>query len=297
MWKVKLDCLPVDDRVRRLGILLVSKCDCWILGHEESIDHILNSGDIAHKVWEMAAVAVGIPNVTVNSWWARVSLWFSCTKRSSQKGCLIGLLPSIITWKLWGRWCKARMEKKYMMVSEVWFAVRCWCQWFSALISSVSSCLEGDKIILRSLDIPVQPVKHKKFLVITWCKPPSGWVKLNVDGSSRDNPSQCGGGGVIRNSGGEMLLAFLANFGHSTNNEAELRALIFWVAACKAGGYSFVEIESDSQVAVNWLKFGVCIMWYLCDFWEEFLSELQGLNFSIRHQFREGNKAADFLAQ
>lgn len=48
---------------------------------------------------------------------------------------------------------------------------------------------------------------------------------------------------------------------------------------------------------MGWLNDKICLTWYLWDIWEILEEELQGLHFSIKYQFREGNQVADFLAQ
>lgn len=94
-----------------------------------------------------------------------------------------------------------------------------------------------DERIIQRLDLPLQPINHRISRAVSWNKPASGCVKLNVDGSCRGNPGTCGGGGVIRDSVGTVLGGFSACFGQGTNNEAELRALKEGVALCKSLGY------------------------------------------------------------
>lgn len=40
----------MDDQVRKLGILIVLRCDCCVEGKEEDLDHILGMGDFAQEV-------------------------------------------------------------------------------------------------------------------------------------------------------------------------------------------------------------------------------------------------------
>lgn len=57
-----------------------------------------------------------------------------------------------------------------------------------------------------------------------WDKPPSGWCKLYVNGSARDEKTL--GGGIIRNHDGSIIVGFANFFGDDTNNLAELLALL-----------------------------------------------------------------------
>ncbi|XP_042954692.1 uncharacterized protein LOC122291110 [Carya illinoinensis] len=150
-----------------LNILIVSCCDCCSLGTYESLEHVLAIWDIVAKVWDLAETALGLPRLASRSWWAMVMHWFSFAKKSSQRGVLIGILPYIITWRLWVRHCKARMEE---------------------FLEPVES----------ALDILFCSIRSRRAKLIYWFKPAEGWVKINVEGSCRGNPGTCGGGGVIQ---------------------------------------------------------------------------------------------------
>ncbi|KAF5464979.1 hypothetical protein F2P56_015014 [Juglans regia] len=66
-------------------------------------------------------------------------------------------------------------------------------------------------------------IRANEVKIVTWSKPPSGWVKLNCDGSYRGNPGNSGGGGIIHDSNGVVKAAFSTHFGNGTNNCAELK--------------------------------------------------------------------------
>lgn len=134
----------------------------------------------------------------------------------------------------------------------------------------------------------MREVVVKRSKIVSWCKPWEGWVKLNVDGACRGNPGSCGGGGVIRDDKGRFLAAFSTKFGFGTNNEAELRALNCGLVLCKELGFQNIVIESDSMLVVNWLREKECTMWYLWDFWDEVMQGLNGIQYMVTNQFREG---------
>lgn len=62
---------------------------------------------------------------------------------------------------------------------------------------------------------------------------------------------------------------------------------------CNDMGY----IELDFKLVVDWLKKKFFNPWYLQDFCEGLENELQGINYTIKHQFRESNQVADWLAR
>ncbi|CAI9763513.1 unnamed protein product [Fraxinus pennsylvanica] len=218
MWKVKFNCLSVDSRVRSTGVALVSRCDCCDKGQVETLDHVLNSGDIAKVVWKWASLALGVHYFEAQSWWIRVNRWFTCAKNVSQRGILIGLLPSLITGKLWGCRCKARMEGNREFAEEVWLAIKAWLRLLAEEIVKVSKL---SKTVMN-------------FSKLQSCL----WVLR--------------GGGVTRDHYDNLVAGFCVKYGYGSNNETKLRAVIIGVELCKELGFQRVEIECDSTVVVNW---------------------------------------------
>lgn len=134
-----------------------------------------------------------------------------------------------------------------------------------------------DIAVLRALDIQIKNVRVRLPRVVRWCKPCIGWVKLNVDGSCRGNPGNCGGGGVIRDNRGFFKAAFSSLLGYGTNNMAELKAIILGIKLCKDLRFFQVEIACDSALMVQWINSGKCSAWYLWEVWEELVLALTGM--------------------
>ncbi|KAF8413601.1 hypothetical protein HHK36_001593 [Tetracentron sinense] len=152
VWKSRYDCLPVDENICRVGIQLASKCGCCVFGQGESRDHVLSSSEFAGKMWALAEEALGI-SVVPHSWWSRVFQWWSYAKTSTTRGTLIGILPCVITWRLWLRRCKARMEGIQETVEGVWLAVK-------ACLRNISGCMKNhgevssvDMAMLAALEV------------------------------------------------------------------------------------------------------------------------------------------------
>ncbi|XP_042980192.1 uncharacterized protein LOC122310362 [Carya illinoinensis] len=51
MWKALHECVSVDDRIRRVGIPMVSRCDCCQEGAYEDLNHVLYAGEFAKDIW------------------------------------------------------------------------------------------------------------------------------------------------------------------------------------------------------------------------------------------------------
>ncbi|KAK0578404.1 hypothetical protein LWI29_009836 [Acer saccharum] len=68
IWKVAFNCLSVDEKVRSVGIPIISACNCCSIIGIEDLDHILNKGEFASNLWrKVSAEWLGIahcPNFT-----------------------------------------------------------------------------------------------------------------------------------------------------------------------------------------------------------------------------------------
>ncbi|KAK3199205.1 hypothetical protein Dsin_022620 [Dipteronia sinensis] len=265
-------CLAVDDRVQAKCISMASACDCCVQRSHENIDHILSLGEMASEVWHWASVVLGIPFQRVLPRKNRVTSWFQYARKSSIKGILIGLILCLITWCLWNRRCKARMEGVQQNADKFWRSVRYWVRSLAENNVSLWKLKPPDFCIMKEFQIQQQSVCTRPGKIILWVKPPVGWMKLNCDGSCRGNPGNSGGGGIIRDCHGMMKAAFSSYFGNGTNSSAELKAILEGIRLCKWLLYFNVIIESDSRLVIDWLRRGRCTLW-------------------------EGNSAADFLAR
>ncbi|XP_042979917.1 uncharacterized protein LOC122310097 [Carya illinoinensis] len=76
-----------------------------------------------------------------------------------------------------------------------------------------------------------------------------------------------------------------------------MRSLLEGIRRCHHLGFYRIEIESDSQLLVNWITRGSCNIWYLEEFWDELQDNLSNMEYTMKHVFREGNAVADFLAK
>ncbi|XP_042974906.1 receptor-like protein 34 [Carya illinoinensis] len=111
------------------------------------------------------------------------------------------------------------------------------------------------------------------------------------------NPGAAGAGGVLRDSKGDLLMAFSVHLGTGSSNYAEVMSLIHGLRRIKMMGVAHIDLESDSMMVVRWLKASRCEVWYLEEFWEELMEMLKEIEFQVSHIYREGNVAADFLAR
>ncbi|KAG6627879.1 hypothetical protein CIPAW_15G160400 [Carya illinoinensis] len=109
-WRARLHALPVDENICKLGIPLVSKCNCCDEAQVETLDHVLCSGVGARNVWNYFVGVFGIVLLQNRTWMGVVNVWWLRASTSSQVGWLCGAAPIITTWAIWRARCVARME-------------------------------------------------------------------------------------------------------------------------------------------------------------------------------------------
>ncbi|KAF5467859.1 hypothetical protein F2P56_012071 [Juglans regia] len=201
-------------------------------------------------------------------------------------GNIMGLLPYIITWRLWNRRCKAHMEGIVESVEHVWRNIKFWVAKISEKLKVGNTLSPPDESILKELNIPSTPGKIKQLKLVRWRRPPVGRHKLNLDGSSRGNPGAAGAGRVIRDASGNLVRAFSVFLGHGNSSFAEFMAVFHGLKIAKSLDLTLIDVELDSSILVNWLKKSEIGLWYLEDYWEELKETMEGMTISISHVFR-----------
>lgn len=108
---------------------------------------------------------------------------------------------------------------------------------------------------------------------------------------------KCGGGGVVRDTGGKMISAFTLSLTNGTSAWAEASALLYGVKWCIDNNFQSFFAESDSKTLVDMINKCQVPPWKVSDEVKELnrLKELTG--FDLGHCFREANQVADKLAE
>ncbi|XP_075095190.1 uncharacterized protein LOC142173491 [Nicotiana tabacum] len=106
---------------------------------------------------------------------------------------------------------------------------------------------------------------HISSMVVKWNPPRNGFVKINSDGCSKGNPGPAGGGSIVRNDQGKIIISYAAPLGCMTNNMAEAMALKIGIEWCRNVGITELEIDYDSKLLVDWISNNNDPPWTLWD--------------------------------
>lgn len=121
---------------------------------------------------------------------------------------------------------------------------------------------------------------------------------MNCDGAAKGSPGAAGGGVIIRNDRGLLISGLSANFGRCTAFRAEVMALIRGLELAKNLQIKKLEIQLDSLTLVQALQSNT----RECGGCTHDLNHIRNLledsewRVKVAHIYREGNRAADWLA-
>lgn len=141
---------------------------------------------------------------------------------------------------------------------------------------------------------------HKEAIPVSWEKPKFGWTKLNFDGSCKGGGTGRGSiGGVFRNHKAEFLLGYSESIGRTTSTIAELAALRRGLELALENGWNDVWLEGDAKTLVDII---VQRRQVKCAEVQRHINHIKSIipelnNCLVTHIYREGNRAADRLAQ
>ncbi|XP_019451728.1 PREDICTED: uncharacterized protein LOC109353821 [Lupinus angustifolius] len=119
---------------------------------------------------------------------------------------------------------------------------------------------------------------------------------INSNGVAHDFPGHAGGGGLFRDSKGDMLGCFATYLNIPDSLYAELFTAIMAIQIANSKGWKVVWLECDSSMVVEIFKGNMAPPWKLRNYWEHCRRIIQSLRFKASHIFREGNSCADKVA-
>ncbi|CAN1241697.1 Putative ribonuclease H protein At1g65750 [Linum perenne] len=191
-----------------------------------------------------------------------------------------------VDWRLDLRtWISSYLNSKH----GVLFGMTCWKLWKarnSRIFSGITS---------TPLSIVIQSMFWARSVRTALAR--DELVAENRDGSVEATRRRAAAGGLLRNTLGRCLMAFTMNLGHCSITRAEIRGAIEGLSRTWDAGFRKVILQLDSKAAIviltnkddNSHQRGLEVVQFreLCQ--RDWLVE-------IKHTYREGNHAADFLA-
>lgn len=93
-----------------------------------------------------------------------------------------------------------------------------------------------------------------KYTKVYWEFPPTGWVKYNTDGASRDNPRLSSYALSLSDEHGDIIYAEAAKVHETTNTITEALAVLVATTHCKQAGYNQTQLIADTSTSTCWIQ-------------------------------------------
>ncbi|KAL2227910.1 UNVERIFIED_CONTAM: putative ribonuclease H protein [Sesamum indicum] len=291
MWRLINDKLPVDEKLQKKGIQLASKCSCY--NHVESLQHVFIEGNGIRCVWEHFAKKFNmhLPNtdniVLLLNYWRISALGQNHIRM---------IVPMLILWFGWLERNDVKHRNKNFNSERIKWKVH---QHIVTTFKSKTTKRinwKGDRFVAKSMGLELGSQYKPKIKIVKWTKPELGWIKINTDGASKGNPGRAGAGGIARDEEGAVILAFYEVLGETNNTFAEVFALFKALQLCQTENIPRIWIEVDANCILHLVQQSEKAHWPLKHMLTHIRLMLKKVEYKITHIYREGNKAADYLA-
>ncbi|CAK9179598.1 unnamed protein product [Ilex paraguariensis] len=226
------------------------------LMEEECADHIFVDCVFAKSIWVRLAAMAGFQLVEKERPLVRMMRLCRLFRRQSDGCALIRSFAFLIFWQIWRERCRRRAGECFKNSYSIFLII---CSLLRFKVFAIKQKVRDgakERGILTALGISLPYVMKVRATWMAWEYPSAGTLKMNVDGAAKGNPGPSGGGMVVRNECGGVVLAASFFYGVCSNMAAEFKAMMDGLSMLVRGGLSVyhVWIESDSLVVVNTIK-------------------------------------------
>jgi hypothetical protein len=213
-WLVLHNRILTWENLMKRGFIGPSRCHlCQV--KEETTNHLLDECSYTTEIWDWAAGIFRQSNRIRGNINATINNWNEGYNENEMVNLCWNLTSGMIIWAIW----KERNRRifrnesipteriKEAIVSQIRETVqsRNCNKEKSQLTDQDSRILDFFHLKEWRNNIPVGRNPQLQIGARNWTPPPSGFLKLNFDGVEKGNPGVAGAGGVIRDSGGNII--------------------------------------------------------------------------------------------
>ncbi|XP_060210891.1 uncharacterized protein LOC132637887 [Lycium barbarum] len=217
-WRLLRDKLPFSDTVGRFASNLRFDCSCCRIAKNETSHHAFVTSETAHRLWNNLGRPLGIQHSD-----APVSFifrkWWEAKSENKVHKMILQITPTIICWEIWKQssGCRYGTQKKFNFTRK-----EQQCLWsLKHAINSLALCLDMDRQWPQLCQM-IELLRPSPVITrVLWQKPCQGNIKVNTDGSYNPSNGKAGIGGIVRDSNGNLIMAFSIAVQCNSNNTVE----------------------------------------------------------------------------
>ncbi|KAK2429733.1 hypothetical protein QL285_028147 [Trifolium repens] len=292
-WRLMHDKMPTDENLILRGCIITSMCNLCHK-HVETTFHMFFQCEFAVKLWSWLAGCLNltIQFTTMEDMWRLCEMNWSPQSKVTLIAAIINLLNT-----LWFVRNQARFHDKLISWRSAISLVIANTSLTGNHTKKLSSNSIRDFTFLKQFRISIHHPRAPVLKEVLWQPPLLNWYKCNVDGASQGNPGNASCGGIFRDSAADFVQAFAEPLGIVTSYFAELNGAMRAIEIAFHHGWHNLWLETDSSLVVAaFSNPNNLVSWRLRSRWTNVLTMLRQMNFMVTHIFREGNQAADLLA-
>lgn len=221
----------MDDILKSIGIVVVSKCWCCTGGMNETLDHLFLTSPIAFKLWEFFVnctsfkVEGQLLFPLIHQWWNFVE--------GLRGNKILRSIPVIIMWEIWKhRNCirHGKLAQPHRLIQNCSKTLQMLMKVNNPQWTSMPKLLRDCFYLLQTHGpiLQCQLVQRKA--------PNIGWVKCNTDGASKDNLGLSSYGFCIKDHLGDLIYVESSVLGVCTSTFAKATTILKGLTFCISRG-------------------------------------------------------------
>lgn len=255
----------------------------FCVGQAKDSNHLFRTCSEARSLWEAALRRHGVARLDHLYWFSQLATNLVGDNRMGFERNQ----PEKFVIRIWLIW-KQRKDKVFNDQST---AMADKCHWIARQTTEIASAFTKPTKPGISSGSPVD-------MRVQWTKPPTGWIKLNVDESCDSSTGVAACGGVLRDDRGNQLGGFMFNIGRCSSAEAEESGVLHGLQAALNVGVRNLIVESDSKSTIDTMRGGYRAPNQPNNIITRCPGRAKSFNhITFRHAFREQNQVADMLAK
>ncbi|XP_058742694.1 uncharacterized protein LOC131615239 [Vicia villosa] len=292
VWRVMHNRLPTDENMSIRGFSYTSMCSLC-KENVETTDHIFFNCKFSLELWHWLIDKLNYAGsiCSITDCLNLLSCPWSPQARVVVLSCICSLFYQVWRARNTMRFDGKSLHWKFCIGSIVSRA---------KLAGDNSGCCSNNSIesfrILKAFNIGIIPSRPSILMDVIWHPPPKGWIKINVDGLARGNPSLSACGGIFRDENACHVGSFSDFLGEGSAFFAELMAAILAIDKARVLGWKKLWMETDCSSVVKAFSDSSLVPWKIRSRWLFCVAYTRNIDFMISHVYREANFCADFLA-